>query len=131
QRARLDREFAATTTAWEAGRRMLDRGARKRLAGSHDVLARTGRQLAFELSLAAADTDPVHRSGWLADLRFRVDAFVTACGAFRQGILLSSGAYGDQAGVAATAVVLDLNRPDLRVVDVDPAVSLDKTPAAR
>ena len=123
QRARLDREFAATATAWETGRRMLDRAARKRLADSHDVLARNARQLSFELAIAASEADADRRSTWLADLRFRVDAFVAACGAFRQGILLASGAYGDAAGVAATAVVLDLNAVSGVAFDQEPATA--------
>lgn len=132
QRARLDRELAVTSNAWDAGRRQLDRAARKRLAGTHEVLARTARQLGLELSVAAAEADPVRRQQWLPDLRLRVDAFVAACGSFRQGLLLAAGAYGDAhvARVADTAVALDLSVPFERVVDAEP-VSLAKEPAGR
>lgn len=131
QRARLERELAATSNAWDASRRLLDRSARKRLGASHEVLTRTARQLTLELAIAAADSDTARRDTWAPDLRFRVDAFVVACGSFRQGILLAAGAYGDAAGIAGTAVLLDLAAFDRdRVVDVEP-VSFAEDPAGR
>ena len=131
ERARLDREWAATANAWQSGRRLLDRSARRRLAGSHEVLARTARQLAFEMSIAAVDDDAARRDAWLPDLRLRVNAFVVACGHFRQGVLVAAGAYGDASGIAGTAVVLDLATFDRdRIVDVEP-VSFAKVSAGR
>jgi hypothetical protein len=106
ERARLDRELAATSNAWQSGRRLLDRPARKRLGEQHEVLARIGRQVAYELTIAAADTDAGRRDAWLPDLRLRVDAFVVACGHFRQGVLLASGAYGNAVHVSSVAVGL-------------------------
>lgn len=139
ERARLDRELAVTSNAWESARRRLDRTARRRLGASHEVLTRTGRQLAFEMSLAAVDTDIGRRNAGLPDLRLRVDALVMACGSFRQGLLLATGAYGNAAHVVDTAIAVDLaavryervtGHRDIGVVDAVP-VSLSKAPTAR
>lgn len=106
ERARLDRELAATSNAWEFGKRLLDRSARRRLAHKHEVLVRIGRQLAYELSVAAVDPDTARRDAWLPDLRLRVDAFVVAGSQFRQGVLLASGAFGNPVHVTSVAVDL-------------------------